>query len=180
MKKYLSGGWAVLKNYIFAMIFFYIFFIGFYSRASLFSIAIFIVMVFLIYFELTHQAGVDKRRYGGINPADGIIYGLLAIAPMVLLQIIISFLSFESTEVFDFGRLQVNLIKGFSAPMLFIARLGGYSLPGYIIAWATIVIVAALGYYSGFKNFDLSAYTRQLFGLQPRRKPTTHKKRRFW
>jgi|GEM_PF-3042805 len=180
MKRYMSGGWAVLKNYMFAMIFFYIFFIGFYSRAWLFSIAIFIVMLFLIYYELTHQAGVDKRRYGGINPTDGIVYGLLAIAPMVLMQIIVSFLSFESTQVFSFERLQINLLKGLVAPMLFIAKLGGYKLPGYIMAWSTIVIIAALGYYSGYKNFDLSAYTRQLFGLQPRKKSTTPRKRRFW
>ncbi len=179
MKKYLSGGWAVLKNYIFAMIFFYIFFVGFYTRASLFSILIFIVMVFLIYYELTHVAGVDKRRYGVVKPIDGVIYGLIAIAPMVLLQIVIFFLNLD-IEYVNFDILKVNLIKGLTAPMLFIAKLGGYKLPGYIAAWATIVLVAYLGYLSGYKGFDLNAYTRRLLGLQPKKKPTTNKKRRFW
>ena len=67
MKKYLSGSWAVIKNYLFGMIFFFIFFVGFYSKASLFSIAIFIIVISLIYFELTHYAGMDKRRYGSIR-----------------------------------------------------------------------------------------------------------------
>ncbi len=179
MKKYFTGAWAVFKNYLFAMIFFYIFFIGFYSKASLFSIAIFIVMIFLIYSELHHLTGVDKRRYGSVKLTDSIIYALIAIAPMVLLQIIISFLSFES-PIINFDVLKLNLIKGLAAPMLFIAKLGGYQVPGYIAAWATIVIMSFLGYFAGYKAFDLNAFIRRLFGLQPKKRPTTNKKRRFW
>lgn len=176
MKKYLSGGWAVLKNYIFAMIFFYIFFVGFYSKASLFSIAIFIVMIFLIYHELAHYAGVDKRRYGKISLLDGVWYGLIAIAPIVLIQVVISFLNFEF-EVVNFQILKWNLIKGFAAPMLFIAKAGGYKLAGYAAAWSTMVLVSFLGYYAGSKGFDLNAYVRKLFGLQPKQK-TAHNKRK--
>lgn len=179
MKKYLSGGWAVLKNYIFAMIFFYIFFIGFYTKASLFSILIFIVMITLIYYELVHRVGVDKRRYGVVKPIDGVIYALYAITPMILLQIVILFLDLNIPYI-NFEILKVNLIKGLVAPMLFIAKLGGYKLPGYIAAWGTIVLIAYLGYLSGYKDFDLNAFVRRLFGLQPRKKPTTNKKRRFW
>jgi len=179
MKKYLSGGWAVLKNYIFSMIFFYIFFVGFYKWASLFSILIFIVMITLIYYELTHQAGVDKRRYGDVKPIDGVIYGLIAITPMVIIQIVISFLSLDIPYV-NYEILQANLIKGFVAPMLFIAKLGGYSLLGYMAAWATIVLVAYLGYLSGYKGFDINAYVRRALGLQPKKRPTNNNRRRFW
>ncbi len=179
MKKYLSGSWAVFKNYLFSMIFFYIFFIGFYKWASLFSIVIFIVMASLVYFELTHHAGVDKRRYGLVKPTDGIIYGLIAVSPMIILQIIISSINYQS-DVVNFAVLKANLIKGFTAPMLFISKLGGYQLPGYAAAWAILVILAFLGYYSGYKGFDLSEYFRRLFGLQPRKRPTTNKRRRFW
>lgn len=179
MKKYLSGGWAVFKNYLFAMIFFYIFFVGFFKYASLFSIAIFILMFILTYHELHHRAGVDKRRYGSIKLSDSIIYALVAIAPMVLLQIVIAFLSFES-KVIDIEVLKWNLIKGLTAPMLFIAKLGAYHIPGYIAAWLTIVLMSFLGYFAGYKAFDLNLYVRQLFGLQPKKKTTTNKKRRFW
>jgi hypothetical protein len=177
MKKYLSGSLTILKNYLFAMIFFFIFFVGFYSKASLYSIAIFIIMVMLIYFELTHYASVDKRRYGSIRLYEGAIYGLLAIVPFVIIQIIISQLNLSITGV-NFDVLKENLVKGFVAPMLFIAKLGHYSIWGYIVAWSTIVITAFLGYFSGYKGFDLSAFIRQLFGLQPRKRSTTKRNRR--
>ncbi len=180
MRRYLSGGWAVLKSYLFAMVFFYIFFIGMASRASLYSIAIFIVMISLLYFELTHHTGVDKRRYGKVRPIDGAIYGLLAIAPFVIIQIILSQLDYSFLGPnFDISILKQNLVKGFVAPMLFIAKLvGGYSsVWSYISAWATIVVVAFLGYYSGYKNFDLGAFMRKLFGLQPRKKSTNRWRR---
>ncbi len=178
MKKYLIGSWLVIKNYIFAMIFFYIFFVGFYSRASLFSIAVFILMILLMYGELSHQAGVDKRRYGSIRLYDGAIYGLLAIVPFILIQIIISLLNLQF-DVVDFEILKWNLVKGFAAPMLFIAKAGGYGFIGYAAAWATIVLAAFLGYFAGYKNFDLNAYIRQVLRLQPKQKNTNKRKRRF-
>lgn len=177
MKKYLSGGWTVIKNYLFAMIFFYIFFVGFYSKASLFSIAIFIIMVLLIYNELAHLTGVDKRKYGSVKFYDGAIYALIGIAPIVIIQIIISQLNL-SFDVINFDVLKVNLVKGLVAPMLFIAKLTQYKLLGYIIAWATIVLISFLGYFAGYKGFELDAFIRKLFGLQPRTRKPNKKNRR--
>ncbi|HEY5583512.1 MAG TPA: hypothetical protein VIK78_03365 [Ruminiclostridium sp.] len=179
MKKYLSGSWAVLKDYLFAMIFFYIFFVGFYSKASLFSILIFIIMCFLIYGELSHLVGVDKRKYGSVKFYDGAIYALIGIAPIVIIQIIISQLNLSS-DVINFDVLKVNLVKGFVAPMLFIVKLVGYSsIWGYVLAWTTIVIASFLGYFAGYKGFDLDMFIRRLFGLQPRKKKPTKKNRRY-
>ena len=177
MKKYLSGSWIVIKNYLFALIFFYLFFVGFYSKASLYSIAIFLIMIILMYFELTHYAGVDKRRYGTIRFYDGAIYGLIAILPFVIIQIIISQLKINS-EVVDFEVLRGYLVKGFIAPMLFITKLGSNHVWGYIVAWSTIVITAFLGYFSGYKGFDLNVFIRRLFGLQPKKVNTTKRNRR--
>ena len=158
------------------MIFFYIFFVGLYSKASLYSIAIFIIMILLIYAEMTHYAGIDKRKYGSIRPYEGVIYGLLAIVPFALIQIIISQLDLSIKGV-NFDILKMNLIKGFAAPMLFIAKLGHYKIWGYILAWSTIVIVSFLGYFAGYKNFDINEYIRKLFGLQPKKKGPPKKRR---
>lgn len=177
MKKYLTGSWAVLKNYIFAMIFFYIFFIGFYSKIMYFSVSIFFIMFVFIYFELVHLAGVDKRKYGEVKFYDGAVYALIGIAPFVIIQIILFCLNL-SFKIVDFSVLKVSLIKGFVAPMLFIAKLANYSLLGYIMAWSTIVIIAFLGYLAGCKEFDISVFTRRLVGLQPRKPKTTNKNRR--
>jgi hypothetical protein len=178
MKKYLSGSWSIIKNYFFGMIFFFLFFVGLYSKASLYSIAIFIVMGSLIYFELVHYAGFDKRRYGSIRPYEGAIYGLLAVLPFVIIQIILSQLNLHIDQV-DFATLKLSMIKGIAAPMLFILKAIGYSNPwSYVAAWSSIVIIAFLGYYSGFKNFDLDAYLRRLVGLQPKQKNTNKKDRR--
>jgi len=177
MKKYLSGSWMVIKNYLFAMIFFCIFFVGFYSKVSLFSIAIFIIMIMLIYSESAHYAGVDKRRYGSIRPYEGAVYGLLATVPFIVIQIIISQLNL-SFEAINFDALKINLIKGFVAPMLFVAKLGKYTIWGFMMAWSTIVLFSFLGYFAGYKGFELTVIIRRFFGLQPKKKRTTNRNRR--
>lgn len=185
MKKYLLGSWNVIKYYLFVMIFYYIFIVGFYSKPGYFSIATFIVLIPLIYFEMTNYVGYDKRQFGEIRPYDGAIYGLLAIAPFAIIQIILFLivphldLSFISATI-KYDVLRYSLVKIFVAPMLFIPKIVGYSsVWGYVLAWFTIVLSAFLGYFSGYKGFDLGAFIRTLFGLQPKKKRTDKKRRWF-
>ena len=181
MKKYLSGSWVVFKNYLIAMIFFYIFYVGLYNFAAIYSVAIFIIMASLIYFELVHYAGFDKRKYGKIRPYEGAIYGLLAVLPIIIIQFIISQLNLDAiisqlnfdTSSLNLETLKVNMIKAFVAPILFVAKLFGYKyIWSYAVAWSLIVLIAFLGYYSGYKNFDLGAFMRKLFGMQPKKVST--------
>lgn len=183
MKKYLSGSWAIIKYYIFAMIFFYIFIIGFYKTPAYFSIAIFIIFIPLIYFDMTNYVGYDKRQFGEIRPYEGAIYGLIAVVPFVIIQILLFFivpqldLSFISPSI-NYSYLRISCVKFFVAPMLFIPRIAGYfSIWGYVVAWFTIILSAFLGYFSGYKGFDLSAFIRQTLGMQPKKKG--RKPRRF-
>jgi len=133
----------------------------------------------LIYSELAHLVGVDKRRYGNVKFYDGAIYALIGIAPIIIIQIIISQLNLSS-DVINFDVLKVNLVKGFVAPMLFIVKLVGYSsIWGYVLAWSTIVLAAFLGYFAGYKKFELDTFIRKLFGLQPRKKKPAKKNRRY-
>ena len=183
MKKYLYGSLAILKYYLFVMVFFFIFIVGFYSKAGYFSIATFIILIPLIYYEMTNYVGFDKRKFGEIRPYEGAIYGLLAIAPFVIIQILILLinpqldLSFISPTI-QYDTLKLTLVKVFVAPMLFIPKIAGYtSVWGYIIAWFTIVLSAFLGYFSGYKGFDLGAFTRKLFGMQPKKRGTKPRKR---
>ncbi|WP_242855612.1 hypothetical protein [Ruminiclostridium josui] len=135
-------------------------------------------MIAFIYAELHYLTGVDKRRYGSVKYYDGAIYGILAVVPFVIIQIIISFLDL-SIEGINFMVLKANLIKGLAAPMLFISKSMHYSVVGYIIAWFTVILISFLGYYAGFKKFDITEYIRKLLGLQPR-KPKPKKNRRFF
>ncbi len=185
MKKYLSGSWAIVKYYLFVMVFYYIFIVGFYSVPGYFSIATFIVLIPLIYYEMTNYVGFDKRQFGGIRPFEGAIYGLLAIAPFALIQILLFLivphldLSFISADI-KYDVLKYAVVKVFIAPMLFIPKLVGYSsIWGYVLAWFTVILSAFLGYFSGYKGFDLGSFTRSLFGLQPKKKSTTKKYSRF-
>ncbi len=178
MKKYLSGSWAVLKTYLIAMLIFYIFFVGFYKRLSLYSIFVFVIMIAFLYAELHHLTGVDKRKYGSVKFYDGAIYGILAVIPFAIIQIIISFLDLSIKDV-NFPVLRANLIKGLAAPMLFIEKSMGYSVIGYIVAWFTIILFSFLGYFAGYKKFDVTEYIRKMLGLQPR-KPKPKRNRRFF
>lgn len=185
MKKYLSGSWTIVKYYLFVMIFYYIFIVGFFSIPGYFSIATFIVLIPLIYYEMTNYVGYDKRQFGEIRPYEGAIYGLFAIAPFAIIQILLFLivphldLSFISADI-NFNVLKYTLVKIFVAPMLFIPKLVGYSsIWGYVLAWFTVILSAFLGYFSGYKGFDLGAFTRRLFGLQPKKKSTTKKNSRF-
>lgn len=172
MKKYLYGSWIVIKNYLFALIFFFIFYLGFYSKASLYSILIFLIMFLLMYNDMVKLAGKDKRKYGFVRFYDGALYALLGIIPFVILQIIISLLKINN-EIIDFNVLKGSLLKVFVAPMLFAAKLLHYSVWGYALAWALLILIGFVGYFSGYKGFDLYEYIRKLFGLEPR-----HMKRR--
>ncbi|ACL77186.1 hypothetical protein [Ruminiclostridium cellulolyticum] len=178
MKKYLSGSWTVLKTYLIAMLIFYIFFPAFYKRLSLFSVFVFVILIVFIYAELHHLAGVNNRRYGSIQYYDGAIYGFLAVVPFAIIQVIISFLDF-SIEGVNFPVLRANLIKGLAAPMLFIEKSMNYSVIGYIVAWFTVILISFLGYFAGYKKFDVTGYARKLLGLQPR-KPKPKRNRRFF
>ncbi|EPR08019.1 hypothetical protein [Ruminiclostridium papyrosolvens] len=178
MKKYLYGSWAVIKSYLIAMLIFYIFFLGFYKRLSLFSVFVFVIMIAFIYAELHHLTGVDKRRHGSVKYYDGLIYGILAVIPFAIIQVIISFLDLSIKGV-NFQMLKANLIKGLAAPMLFIEKSMHYSVVGYSVAWFTVILISFLGYFAGYKKFDVTEYTRKLFGLQPR-KPKPKRNRRFF
>ncbi len=178
MKKYLSGSWAVLKSYLIAMLIFYIFFVGMYKRLSLFSVFVFVIMILFIYAELHHLTGVDKRRFDSIKYYDGAIYGLLAVIPPAIIQVIISFLNLSIKGV-NFPVLRGNLIKGLAAPMLFIEKSMNYSVIGYIVAWFTVILISFLGYFAGYKKFDITEQVRKLVGLQPR-KPKPKRNRRFF
>lgn len=185
MKKYLSGSWAIVKYYLFVMIFYYIFIIGFYSIPGYFSIATFIVLIPLIYYEMTNYVGFDKRQFGKVRPYEGAVYGLLAIAPFAIIQILLFLivphidLSFISADI-KYDVLKYTLVKVFVAPMLIVPKLVGYySIWGYVLAWFTVILSAFLGYFSGYKGFDLGAFTRRLFGLEPKKKSTTKRNSRF-
>ncbi len=178
MKKYLYGSWAVLKSYLLSMIIFYIFFLGFYKRLSLFSVFVFVIMLAFTYAELHHLTGVDKRRHGFVKYYDGAIYGILAVIPFAVIQVVISFLDLSIKGV-DFPVLKLNLIKGLAAPMLFIEKSMNYSVAGYAVAWFTVILISFLGYFAGCKKFDITEYTRKLFGLQPR-KQKPRRNRRFF
>ena len=178
MKKYLYGSWAVIKSYLISMLIFYIFFLGFYKRLSLFSVFVFVIMIAFIYAELHHLTGVDKRRHGSVKYYDGLIYGILAVIPFAIIQVIISFLDLSIKGV-NFPLLKANLIKGLAAPMLFIEKSMHYSVVGYSVAWFTVILISFLGYFAGYKKFDVTEYTRKLFGLQPR-KPKPKRNRRFF
>ncbi len=178
MKKYLYGSWAVIKSYLISMLIFYIFFLGFYKRLSLFSVFVFVIMIAFIYAELHHLTGVDKRRHGSVKYYDGLIYGILAVIPFAIIQVIISFLDLSIKGV-NFQMLKANLIKGLAAPMLFIEKSMHYSVVGYSVAWFTVILISFLGYFAGYKKFDVTEYTRKLFGLQPR-KPKPKRNRRFF
>lgn len=169
MKKYIAGSWTVLKNYLFVMLFFYLFYVGFYKYAGLFSIALFIVMEFLIYFEMVHYVSKDDRVFGKASPLNGLLYGLIAIIPFVIIQIIVININIDlSASQIDFNVLKSSIAKGFMAPMLFIIQKGNNSLLAYIIGWGSIVLASFLGYLAGYKHFDLSMHIRKLFGLQPK------------
>jgi hypothetical protein len=145
----------------------------------LYSIFIFIIMVLFMYAELHHLTGVDKRRFGSVRSYDGAIYGFLAVIPFGIIQIIVSLLNLSIKDV-KFPVLRANLIKGLAAPMLFIAKLMHYSAIGYIVAWCIVILMAFLGYYAGYKKFDITEYTRKLLGLQPRKPKPKKGNRRFF
>lgn len=133
-----------------------------------FSFLIALLTVMAIYVEMRTTAFKEKRPQYGINPSPfkGFIYGLIGIVPYLLIEIIILLVQVPT----DLETLKLRLFQGVASPLYWLARLMGNKIPYYFIAWLFVVLIAALGYYAGYREFYVMAWIRQKLGIKPKKR----------
>lgn len=162
MKRYIKTGGKILYNYSMSLIVFVIFmypFIAltkdkFYTWLPLYSIIIFILAFYIIYEDMKVLAFKEKRPQYDLNPypMKGLLYGLFAIIPIVVVAGVLSLLHFESSIVERIIHVAINTLLG---PVYFIIGWMKESFIGYAIAILMIPIIAMLGYLAGHYEIDV-------------------------
>lgn len=162
MKQYLRTGGKILYDYAMSLIVFIVFlypFIGLakgnlYTWLPLYCIIVFLFTFFLIYSDMKALAVKEKKPQYELNPypLKGLIYGLVAVIPVILITGVLALLHFENSTVDRIRHLAVNTLLG---PMYFIIGWMKESFFGYAAAILVIPILAMLGYLAGHFGINI-------------------------
>lgn len=161
MKQYLRTGGKILYDYAMSLIIFIVFlypFIGLakenlYKWLPLYCIIIFLFTFFLIYSDMKALAIKEKKPQYELKPypMKGLVYGLVASIPVIIVTGVLSLLHFEDSVVDRIIHIVINTLLG---PMYFIIGWMKESVFGYAAAILVIPILAMLGYLAG--HFDIN------------------------
>lgn len=174
-KEYMKGAGKVLADYgvaflLFAVLF-YIFALITKSAMnkwlSVYSFLMFLLIIPTAHKDMNSQAVKDKRPAYGIlpNPLRGLYFGLLAIAPLLLLWAVSRIIVFDQPLYNRLMHVGVNALYG---PIYWIVRIGDESVLSYLLAPLSVVLISTASYLEGFHGLDLRT---KLFGPPKRRQP---------
>ncbi len=162
MKQYIKTGGKILYDYAMSLIIFVVFlypFIGLtgenlYTWLPLYCIIVFIFTFILIYADMKALAIKEKKPQYELNPypLKGLVYGLLAIIPVILIIGMLSLIRFDSSIADRISHLAINTLLG---PMYFIIGWMKESILGYAAAILVIPILAMLGYLAGYYGIHI-------------------------
>jgi hypothetical protein len=176
MKNYLKGGLKVLSSYIITLIFFIVFLYTFIVIAKdnfvdwlpYYSLINFLLLFVIIYTEYKRLGKKEKRPQYDLNPYPfkGLIYGIIGFLPVIILELIYPFISFNN-EIYD--RIKELALDAIMGPLYFIIKIGNRSIISYVIASLTVPVITMLAYLAGYYGFDL----KKLIGKKNDIKATT-------
>lgn len=171
----------ICTNYALALILFFLFIMPVISGAkentqnamTYLSIAIFLILFYIVYVDMRNTAFKEKRPQYNINPPSykGFIYGLIGIIPLIIIQIILILIKVPT----EYETLHRRLYQGFGGPLYWLSRIFGDQPIHYVISFTALAIIAGLGYFAGFKDFYLLNFIRKKFGIKSKEK-TVNKK----
>ena len=161
---------TIIKSYIGALIIFSIFTLVILELESAayvipwFSFIVFIMLFFMIYAEMRNIGYKEKRPQYNINPSasKGLIYGFIGILPILFIQAVILIIKVPV----DYETLRRRIFQLASGPVYWIAKVLGGATAAYMIATLSIVIITLLGYLAGHREFYMSAWIRNTFGIK--------------
>ncbi len=162
MKQYIKTGGKILYDYAMSLIIFVVFlypFIGLakenlYTWLPLYCIIVFIFTFLLIYTDMKALAVKEKKPQYELSPypLKGLVYGLFAIIPVVLVTGVLSLLRFDNSAADRLRHLAINTLLG---PVYFIIGWMKESFIGYAAAILVIPILAMLGYLAGYFGINI-------------------------
>ena len=162
MKHYIKYGAKILSNYSVTVLFFLIFMYPFMSIAGdyfdtllpYYCFLFFVFIAFLTYAEMKELAIKELKPEYELDPKPwkGIVIGLIAITPVVIVVSILTSMNLEN-EVYE--RIKHLAINGILGPMYFFIRWFRESVIGYIMALLLLPAISTLGYLAGYYGIDI-------------------------
>jgi len=161
MKNILKSSLKVLGDYFVSLIIFVIFLYTFfvitkdnYSKwIPLYSGINFILMASIMYTDMKNLGKKEKRPQYNLSPhpLKGFVLGIIGFLPVIILEIVYTFLNFNNEVNNRIAELALKVILG---PVYIFVRLVGGTTAGYILASLAVPVVTALGYMAGYYGFE--------------------------
>lgn len=155
----IKRGLKVTGDYFIALIIFGIFSSIVFSLAKeniekglyIFSIVIFIILIFMVYSNMSDLAFKEKRPQYKINPPQhkGFIYGAIGILPVFLMQLL--FYVVQVPE--EWLTIKRRVLQALTSPLYWLAKSISGDAWAYHLVLLVIPLFAGLGYLAGHYEF---------------------------
>lgn len=166
----IKRGLKITTNYLLAVIVFGVFLMPILTlfensnetAVFVYSIIIFLLMTPTIYIEMSRLAFKEKRPQYSINPSPfkGLYYGFIGVIPLILVLVVIFMLNLPE----ELSTLHKRIYQGFCGPLYWFAKSIGNEPVHYAVSFVLVILIAALGYYAGHKDFYLISFIRNKAG----------------
>lgn len=166
--KYLKGAVRVFVSYGTSLLLFVIFLsivLGFAgdsisSWLSVYCFVFFILLFYLLYFDMKEHAIKEKRPQYDLKPYPwkGFILGLLGFSPLFLLEAIYPFVVFSDEMLNRAKHLALNTLLG---PLFGFIKLGNETAAAYILSSLLVPLIAALGYALGYYGISPLSFLKK-------------------
>lgn len=167
MKSHVKLALKLLSSYFITLLISVVFVLPFYEKMFAYSLVMFILMSLFIYSDMGEQAKKENKPYNNLKPYlfKGFVVGLIAIIPLVLIILISPYINIK-TDLLKFDALKQLILNGLFIPIYFIVKLGGKTIPAYLLAVATLPLLSGIGYFSGHLGFSVMDFLYEKFGFR--------------
>lgn len=128
-----------------------------------YSFLLFLMLFSMIYSDTHKIASIERKPASEAKayPLKGFVLGVLGFLPITILGMVYPFIN---TVTFPFikidpvllDRLKHVALNTVLSPFYFIIKAGNESVPAYIAAFLMVPVITAIGYYCGYKGYELS------------------------
>ena len=168
MNRYIRNSVRVLVDYgviLLIFVFFLYVFLSitgthYYAWLPVYSFICFVLLAMMLYADYKKLAVREKRPQYNINPKpiDGLIYGLIGVIPIYILEAVYPFITLANPSLMRIKHVALNVILG---PLYYIVRIGGGTVPVYILCVLVIPVLTMLGYMAGLHGFEIMSKIRK-------------------
>jgi len=172
MKRYIKNGLRVLGDYGLMLLIFVVFLYVILVLGSnnlkialmIYSICVGLLLCLMLNSDMHKLASKEKKPQNGIKSRsyDGFFFGLIGVVPIVVIEVLSVFLTFQDQAV---EKIKHYILQIFMGPVYFIVKSGSNTFWGYFTATLFIIVISGFTYLLGYREI----YIAKILGIE--RKP---------